>query len=112
MIHKIGEFYKKFYLIGPKIGKRDRHGIYLKIETQILDILGLTIEASFAVRSIKLTYLFSARIKIEVVKRLIRLASELEIIKSDKYIEFESDLQEISKMTNGWIRYLQQGSSQ
>ena len=112
MIHKISEFYKKFYLIGPKIGKRDRHGIYLKIEMQILDVLELVIEASFAIRNTKLTYLFSARIKIEIMKRLVRLSSELDIIKSEKYIELESDLQEISKMTNGWIRYLQQGSSQ
>ena len=30
---------------------------------------------------------------------------ELGLIKN-KYLEFEADLQEISKMTNGWIKYL------
>lgn len=98
-------------MIGPKLGKRDRHGIYLKIETQILDVLGLVISASFTTRNTKLTYLLPTRIKIEIIKRLIRLAGELDIIKPDKYLELESDLQQVSKMTTGWIRYLQQGSS-
>lgn len=31
---------------------------------------------------------------------------ELSLIKNEKYLELESDLQEISKMTNGWIKYL------
>ena len=50
--------------------------------------------------------LSSTRIKIEVLKRLIRIAHELSIIDRKKYIILESDLQEISKMTNGWIKYL------
>ena len=48
----------------------------------------------------------SARIKIEVLKRLIRITQELDIIKKREYINLELDLQEISKMTNGWIKYL------
>ena len=32
---------------------------------------------------------------------------ELKIIHNEKYIELEADLQEISKMTNGWIKYLE-----
>ena len=44
--------------------------------------------------------------KIELLKRLIRIAGELNIIQNNKYLELESDLQEISKMTNGWIKYL------
>jgi hypothetical protein len=36
----------------------------------------------------------------------VRMAYELEIIENRKYIDFQSDLQEISKMINGWIKYL------
>ena len=31
---------------------------------------------------------------------------ELNIVQKNKYVELELDLQAISKMTNGWIRYL------
>lgn len=100
------EFYKKVYLLNAKISKRDRFGIYLKIENICLDIIPLLITASLETRGAKLPFLYSARIKIEMLKRLVRVAYELRIIESKKYLDMESDLQEISKMTNGWIKYL------
>lgn len=106
MVHKVCEFYKKIYSVSPRIPKRDRFGIYLKIENICLEIIDLIITASLEIKINKLLILNSARIKIEVLKRLIRIAYELGIVENRKYIDFESDLQEISKMTNGWIRYL------
>ena len=106
MIHKICQFYKKIYLISPKIPKKDRFGIHLKIENICLEIIDLVITASLEVRNSKLPILNLARIKIEVLKRLIRIVYELDIIGNKKYLNLELDLREISKMTNGWIRYL------
>ncbi len=86
--------------------KRDKLGIYLKIENTTLDAAQLIITASLESRHTKTSYLNAARIKIELLKRLFRITNELSVIPSSKYIEMESDLQEISKMTNGWIKYL------
>ncbi|MEK7566331.1 MAG: four helix bundle protein [Patescibacteria group bacterium] len=107
LIHKICEFYKKIYLLSPKIPKKDRFGIYLKIENLCLEVVNLIISAAFETKTNKTLVLNSARIKIEVLKRFFRMVYELNIIESKKYLEFETDLQEISKMTNGWIKYLQ-----
>lgn len=106
LVHKVCEFYKKIYFISPKIPKKDRFGIYLKIENVCLEIINLVITAALERKNNKLSTLNLARIKIEVLKRLIRIVYELKIIESKKYINLESDLQEISKMTNGWIKYL------
>ncbi len=106
MVHKVCEFYKKIYSVSPRIPKRDRFGIYLKIENVCLEVIDLIITASLEIKINKLSILNSARIKIEVLKRLIRIAYELNIIEKKKYIDFELDLQEISKMLNGWIKYL------
>lgn len=106
LVHKICEFYKKIYLFSPKLSKKDRFGIWLKIENVCLDIMNLVIEASFEIRNSKFPLLNSARIKIEILKRLFRIAYELDIIEDKKYLDLESDLQEISKMANGWIKYL------
>jgi len=112
MRHKISEFYKKVYLLGSQIpNKRDRFGIYLKAETTCLDLLTLLIGAAFENRNSKSALLSSARIKTETLKRLFRIMEELKVILHEKYIELESDLQEISKMVNGWIRYLNTKSS-
>jgi len=107
-VHKICEFYKKIYLLSPKLPKKDRFGIYLKIENICLEIMDFTITSSFEAKNNKFVILNSARIKIEVLKRLFRVAYELNIIENKKYINIELDLQEISKMTNGWIKYLRQ----
>lgn len=106
LVHKVCEFYKKVYLLSPKIPKKDRFGIYLKIENLCLETLILIITAALEMKFNKFPILNSARIKIEVLKRLFRVAAELKIVNGKQYIEFELALQEISKMTNGWIKYL------
>lgn len=104
-MHNVCEFYKKIYLLSAKIPKRDRFGIYAKIETICLDIVALSITAALEIKPNKIVPLNSARIKIEALKRLIRIASELNIINSKRYLELELELQEISKMANGWLKY-------
>ena len=106
MIHKICEFYKKVYSLSFKIPKKDRLGIHSKIESFCLETICLIITAALETKIKKLPILNSARIKIEVLKRLIRVVYELNIIAKEKYIDLEYDLQEISKMINGWIKYL------
>lgn len=66
----------------------------------------LSITASLKTKDNKFPFLNSVRIKIEVLKRFFRIAYELNIINQEKYINFEIDLQELSKMANGWIKYL------
>ncbi|OGN28116.1 MAG: hypothetical protein A3B17_00410 [Candidatus Yanofskybacteria bacterium RIFCSPLOWO2_01_FULL_45_72] len=55
---------------------------------------------------------FQSGTNLEVLKVFVRLSSEIEIINVAIYIELESGLQEISKMTNGWIKYLTQEAPQ
>lgn len=86
--------------------KKDRFGLYLKIETATLETFELCLTASLESKLDKLQYLSSARTKVELLKRFVRMAYELKIIENRKYIDFQSDLQEISKMINGWIKYL------
>ncbi|KKT24615.1 MAG: hypothetical protein UW11_C0043G0003 [Parcubacteria group bacterium GW2011_GWA2_43_9b] len=106
LVHKVCELYKNIYLLAAKIPKKDRFGIFLKIENLCLEILNLAIAATIEAKADKLPLLKRARIKIEILKRLFRVAGELKIIENKKYINIELDLQEISKMTNGWIKYL------
>ena len=106
MVHKSNEFYKKLYLVGKKINKRDKFGIWLKIENLSVEILTHTITAALEARASKLPILKIVTVKIEVSKRLIRTCYELSIINQKLYLDLEKDLQELSKMTNGWIKYL------
>lgn len=88
--------------------KRDKFGIYSKVENICLDVFCFSVSATFMEKCKKATILSEARIKTELLKRLLRMLWELDIIEQKKYLELELDLQEISKMTNGWIKYLQE----
>ncbi len=78
----------------------------MKIENLCLEILNLTVAAALETKNDKLILLNPARIKIEILKRLFRVACDLKVIENKKYINIELALQEISKMANGWIKYL------
>ena len=82
-------------------------GIFAKIETNCLDLLENIVAASFEKKENKLPVLSRSRIKVETLKRLVRITAELKMIQQKDYLMFESQLQEISKMTNGWIKYMQ-----
>jgi len=106
LIHKLDEFSKDLYLLLRQIPKRDRFGIFLKIEGVFWEILELVVSAALESKTNKLPLLSKARIKVEVLKRLFRATYELNIIRDEKFLKFQSTLQEISKMINGWINYL------
>ena len=86
--------------------KRDKLGIHATIESICITLLELIIGATFEAAKNKIAYLLQSRIKIESLKHLVRSELELYIIDQDKYIDLQADLQEISKMANGWIKYL------
>ncbi|MEK7600350.1 MAG: four helix bundle protein [Patescibacteria group bacterium] len=90
------------------MSKRDRFGLYVKIESLCLELLDSLIAAAFESKVNKRPILASARVKIEILKRLTRLAYSIKAIDLKKYTRLETELQEISKMTSGWIRYLTQ----
>ena len=66
----------------------------------------MAIIAALETKNNKLPFLNDTRIKIEVLKSFFCIIHELNIIDQKLYIDFELDLQELSKMTNGWIKYL------
>ena len=106
VLHKLVELYKKIYTTSAHVPKKDRFGLFLKIENITQESVELCVTAALETKLDKLQSLSAARTKVELLKRFIRMAYELKIIEERKYLDFESDLQEISKMINGWIKYL------
>lgn len=84
----------------------DRFGIYSKIENIVIDCLVLAIQAALTEKYNKGVVVKKLKILIETGKRLIQIIWELKIITDKKYLLFEQRLQQISKMSSGWIKYL------
>jgi len=107
LVHAVRKLYKEVYLFGPKISKRDKLGIYSKIENSLIEILSLSIEAAYKSPPTKKPVLENIRIKIETLKQMTRTANEIGVIPEKQYLSWQLSLQEMSKMTNGWLKYLE-----
>lgn len=105
VVHKVRKLYADIYVIGNKLPKRDKLGINNHIEKEVLSILSLLINASFEQKVEKIIILKKTRIQVETLKQLIRTEYEIKVIPDKYYLKLEENLQEISKMTNGWLKY-------
>ena len=76
-----------------------------------LNILSLAIESAFTSRTRKQKPLEKLRVHIEMLKHLIRTANEISVYSDKTYIHLQKQLQEISKMNAGWIKFIQQHSA-
>lgn len=68
----------------------------------------MSVSAALLSTNQKLPIVEKLKIEVEMLKQLIRLEMELKIIDDKIYILWQENLQEISRMTTGWIKFLQQ----
>lgn len=86
--------------------KQNKLGIHKVLEEKTLLILTTLIDSALRSRQDKIQTLNQARRDIEVLKHLIRLEYELNIIQEKSYINLSAMLENISMMTTGWIKSL------
>ncbi|MBI5153426.1 MAG: four helix bundle protein [Parcubacteria group bacterium] len=85
--------------------KHERYTLGEKVERTILDTVELFVFVNHISKYEKERVLAQANSKIELLKILFRISLNCKIIEDKKYLEIECRLQEIGKMTQGWIRY-------
>ena len=71
-----------------------------------MEAFTLTVGAVYMSKHEKGPVLERVRAAIEKIKQLIRVAYEIKSLEERNYLRFAAMLQEISKMANGWIKYL------
>lgn len=108
LVHVITEFHKELYALGLRLPKRDKLGLHAKTESISLEMLRSSISAAFESKENKAAHIKTLRIQTEISKHLLRSEFNLGIINEKYYIELQARLQEISKMANGWLKFLNQ----
>ncbi len=106
IIHRIKQLYQEICRLGKKVSKRDRFGLYARVENVIIEILTLAVTAALQTKAEKILTIRTLRREIEVSKHLIRMAQEIGVIEEKTYLTLQSQLQEISRMASGWEKYL------
>lgn len=96
------------YLI-PQLNKFPRHQKFLladRIENMILDILENYITAYYSKAENKRIVLVENNLKLEKMRFLIRLSHDMHFFSHQKYGVISGFIDEIGKMTGGWIKSL------
>ena len=88
-----------------KFPKHERYALGEKISNSILEAIELFILANQSSKYEKEKILAKANSKIELLKILYRISLNCQILDSREYLEMEHRLQEIGRMTQGWIKY-------
>ena len=104
MVHRIGKFYKLFHDCLKTFPKLERFTLGAKIENTVLEVLELTLSASYLPKYKKNEILIKASDKTDLLKHLIRIAYEIKVINLKRYILIEKNVLEIGKMLGGWIK--------
>jgi len=107
-INALTKTYELLLWIIPQLEKFPKSQKYLlgdRIETLILDIMDLIIQAVYTKN--KTAFLREANLKIEKLRYLIRLVLDLKYLSINRYEYIAKCLNEIGAEIGGWIKYQQ-----
>jgi four helix bundle protein len=104
IVIKTYDLYKSIHIVIRLFSREEKYTLGEKIKEAIMDMLQLFIEAEYSPRSSKIVILEKASVKLDFLKLLVRMSYDLKLINEKKYLDLESQLQEIGKMLGGWIR--------
>jgi hypothetical protein len=97
--------YESIHKIVFSFSKYERYTLGEKIQNTLLSLIELVIMVNSSNKYEKEKNLLRVSAKIETIKILIRIALNCKLIETEKYLETARKLQEIGKMTQGWIKY-------
>lgn len=93
----------------PQLEKFPRSQKFLvadRIETKILDVLDLLIEAYYGKKEQKERVLDTVNLQLEKLRFLIRLSHDMQFFSNQKYGQLSERINEIGRMVGGWRKHL------
>lgn len=106
IIKKVYELYKTFYEYSKLFPKKDKYALGSKCEEYIIETLELLLTASSAPKNEKQVFIRRANIKFDALKIFIRIANDIKMLDTKKYLALQKQLQEIGRMLGGWQKSL------
>ena len=106
IFQKLYDFYKLLYLTLKLFPKKDRYSLGQRLDTLTLNILQLTIQAGLNERDKKLPLIEKSITDLNLLKLLLRLATDIGALEKKKYLRLQAVLQEIGRMLGGWRKSL------
>lgn len=103
---KVFDYWKVLVPVLSKFPRQYKFSLGERMQNQASDVMEILVEAYYSPRDQKKALLARANIKIEILRRYIRLAFELGLYSSKVYERLAASLNEIGRMTGGWMKSL------
>lgn len=95
--------YKLWRIIHEHIPKKSKFTMGSKIDSLFLEVIEMTYVASYLSGEQKTPYLQTAIKRLDVLKFFLYVAWDAKDIDNKKYIAISEEVNEIGRMTGGWI---------
>lgn len=106
LFHKVYELYKLLHGYYPQIPKSERYTLWQKCENTTLLLLEALIETRHHSKEQQRNSLTLMSQKLDLLKVLIRLAKDLQLLNSEQTFAIQEMLHEIGKMIGGWMKFV------
>ncbi len=106
IIQKLVAAYKIWHEFLPHFPQISRFTLGNKIDSLFIEIVELSVTASYLNRSQKSPYVQKAVLKLDVLKFFLQVSWEIRALDNKKFIVLSEKLDEIGKMLGGWIKQL------
>ena len=107
VLEKAKSLYKNWMEIHRNIERTVRFGLGAKIDSLLLNLLETLRKAAYSPVDKKLLILNEASDKIDSIRFFVQILWEMKFIPNNKYIELETDMQNIGRIVGGWKKGLQ-----
>ena len=109
---KIYDLYKEIAALRKTVSKQDRYTLWQRVESVALDLVENILEASALFKHEKGPLLTRASTKLNLLRFLIRLASDIKAIDGKKYTMLQQHIDEVGRMLGGWIKSIKADHTQ
>ena len=104
IIQRLIVVYKLWHSYFIRLDKIPRYSIGLRIDSLFLETIEYIFTASNKNREQKFIYLNKASEDFDLLKFLLQIAWQIDVLAENKYIALSKDLYEIGKMLGGWLK--------
>ncbi len=111
VIRKFSQAYALWRELIPHIPKSSRYTLGEKIDTLFVESIECLYSAVYAKPNERIWSVVKSAIKLDTLKFFLKLTWETKQIDMKKYIALSEILDEIGRMTGGWIKQLSQKES-
>ena len=106
IVLKSYEVYQLLYLYQKHIPKSERYTLWQSCKNSCLKIIEKLIYTGYVEQSKRLNLLINTSVELDLLRTFLRLSTDIKILNQKKYIQLQSDTDEIGRMLGGWIKSL------